>query len=403
MAPKKLTEADKTSILSLYRQPQETTSTLADRYGVSNSTISRLLKASLPEAEYSVLIQQKRGATEKSDGDSTSLAATKPPAKRRQKKTESQPETAVEEAEENAEALAPGDLIPADTKEASDPSAKAKPRRRAKADPQTAATAPEGTEQGASPTESAAEIPTARSKPTRRRRSQAAASPEPTAAAEAVAAADPEPTQLSLPDPEPVPTAKPARPVLKSTQAPPTVEGLEAEADLDDDDDNDDWDSPVLGDDYDDDDGDDGDDDDAYSWEGGDSPTERLRQHAATPHMGTLEIYPLTADVLPPLCYVVVERTSSELVVLPLRTFAELGQIPEAEGESRTLPVFENHNVARRFSRRNQRVVKVPDGTLLQTTSPYLQAKGITRLFIDGQVFSLGQDPIAPAEAIAED
>jgi hypothetical protein len=100
---------------------------------------------------------------------------------------------------------------------------------------------------------------------------------------------------------------------------------------------------------------------------------------------------------------VVVERTSSELVVLPLRTFAELGQIPEEEGESRTLPVFENHNVARRFSRRNQRVVKVPDGTLLQTTSAYLKAKGITRLFIDGQVFSLGQDPVEPMATGADE
>jgi hypothetical protein len=45
--------------------------------------------------------------------------------------------------------------------------------------------------------------------------------------------------------------------------------------------------------------------------------------------------------------------------------------------------------VARRFSRNKQRVIKVPDGDLIARTSPYLQAKGITRLLVDGQVFEL--------------
>jgi hypothetical protein len=331
MAPKKLTEADKTVILSLYRQPQETTSTLADRYGVSNSTISRLLKSSLPEDEYSLLIQQKRGATDKA-----AVAASPEP---------DIPQSAPPDASA---------ADPADSESMAD---------------QEIAIAP-------------LEVSTPHPTRPQRRRSQPSASPEPA------------PTQLSLPDPDPPAidldsetSAKPARPVLKATQssvasaAPDGSPAGESDLEATDLDGDEDWDDAVLGDDYDDDE-DDG-DDEPYPWEGGDR---------STPHMEIVEITPLTAEVLPPLCYVVVERTSSELVVLPLKTFADLGQIPEAEEESRTLPVFENHNVARRFSRRNQRVVKVPDGSLLQTTSPYLQAKGITRLFIDGQVFSLG-DP----------
>lgn len=46
MSAKKLSDADKQEIIEQYRQPGETTSTLAQRYGVSNSTISRLLKSS---------------------------------------------------------------------------------------------------------------------------------------------------------------------------------------------------------------------------------------------------------------------------------------------------------------------------------------------------------------------
>ena len=62
MTSRKLSESDKQQILQLYRQPGETTSTLASRYGVSNSTISRILKTSFSEAEYETLIQQKRGS-----------------------------------------------------------------------------------------------------------------------------------------------------------------------------------------------------------------------------------------------------------------------------------------------------------------------------------------------------
>lgn len=375
MAPKKLTEADKTSILSLYRQPQETTSTLAERYGVSNSTISRLLKSSLPEGEYSVLIQQKRGADRAIAVDTAVV--------------EIEPAAAVGFAEESAEV---------DEKPAPKPRAKPRSRKAAEALPEVPA---EPVVLPITAEQTVPEAPSSAAKPTRKRRSRATDEPVaevsevPLAIAAVVpeAATDLEPTQLSLPDPAP---EKPARPVLKSAQAAvaetqaetlDAAAALNGAATLDDD-----WDDDAVGldddDDYDDDDGDGEDDDNVYPWDSGGG--------AATTNLEALEIFPLTAAVLPPLCYVVVERTSSELVVLPLRTFAELGQIPEEEGDSRTLPVFENHNVARRFSRRNQRVVKVPDGSLLQTTSYYLQAKGITRLFIDGQVFSLGQDPVVP-------
>ncbi|MFO0172847.1 MAG: helix-turn-helix domain-containing protein, partial [Aphanizomenon sp.] len=59
---RKLTDSDKQEILKLYRETAETTSTLAERYGVSNSTISRLLKGTLPEEEYEFLVSLKRAA-----------------------------------------------------------------------------------------------------------------------------------------------------------------------------------------------------------------------------------------------------------------------------------------------------------------------------------------------------
>jgi hypothetical protein len=96
----------------------------------------------------------------------------------------------------------------------------------------------------------------------------------------------------------------------------------------------------------------------------------------------------LSEASLPKTCYLVVDR-AAELIVRPLKEFSDLGRIPAEEVQEKTLPVFDNHRVARRFSNRSQRVIKVPDGRMLQKTCSHLQAKGITRLLIDGQVYSL--------------
>lgn len=303
MAPKKLTETDKQAILGLYRQPEETTSTLAERYGVSNSTISRLLKASLPEEVYSALIQQKRSGADKSPallGDEPSLLPLQP----------------LETAAVAHEPI-PGPVL-------------------------------------------------------RRRRGPMEAPQMPTAQPPLI-------SEPLLPDLEPSGSLE-SDALTGFKVPPPDLELAE------------DWreEASTLDEDYDEEDDQDEEDDEDEEDDGlGWSEAPGL-----TSPLGTVEIYPLTASALPPLCYLLVEKVSSELVVLPLRTFANLGEIPEAEGDARTLPVFGNHHGARRFSRRSQRVIKVPDGNLLKTTGPYLQAKGITRLLIDGQVFAL-EEPAA--------
>ena len=70
MPPTKLSKRDQQEILVLYRNSDETTTTLAERYGVSSSSISRFLKKTLTPEEYDLLIAQKRAGrgtkTEKS-------------------------------------------------------------------------------------------------------------------------------------------------------------------------------------------------------------------------------------------------------------------------------------------------------------------------------------------------
>ncbi|MEL6496513.1 MAG: hypothetical protein AAFQ41_15530, partial [Cyanobacteria bacterium J06623_7] len=104
--------------------------------------------------------------------------------------------------------------------------------------------------------------------------------------------------------------------------------------------------------------------------------------------LSDIEILPLSQAALPRICYLVIDR-SAELIVKPLAEFADLGIIPDTETNQRTLPVFDNHRIAKRFSHRRERVIKVPDGRMLQKTSHHLQGKGITRLLIDGKIYSL--------------
>jgi hypothetical protein len=104
---------------------------------------------------------------------------------------------------------------------------------------------------------------------------------------------------------------------------------------------------------------------------------------------GIVQILPLADAPIPRTCYLVVDR-SAELIAPPLKEFGDLGGIPQTETQAKTLPVFDNHRVAKRYSNpRTQRVIKLPDGRVLPKASPHLQAKGITRVLIDGQVYSL--------------
>jgi hypothetical protein len=100
-----------------------------------------------------------------------------------------------------------------------------------------------------------------------------------------------------------------------------------------------------------------------------------------------LEILPLNDAELPLICYIVVDRIA-EIITRPLKDFKDLGVIPPEELLSKTIPIFDNHRVARRFSHHNQRVIKFPSD-LIHVTRPKLVQKGITRILFSGQVYTL--------------
>lgn len=310
----RLSDSDKSQIIELYRQSGETTLTLAERYGVSNTTISRILKSSLSADEYDGLIQQKRSASRGGSKTATTPIEAPPvqgnllevvePAPKKLKLKAVEPKTEPEIAE-------PESVEPVKTAVSSKPM----PPRRVQR--QTA------TDEERPPIDAPAEKAVQVNK---------------------VEAIDPED--------------------LMSNTGGMMDDDDDLEDDLDD--------LDNLDEDLDDDD---------------DEPAilPSIQLNAAE----FIRVLPIAEAAIPRTCYLVVDR-AAELVARPLSEFAELGQIPSGEVEERTLPVFDNHRVAKRFSNiRTQRVIKVPDSRVLQKAAPYLQAKGITRLLIDGQVYAL--------------
>ncbi len=318
MSPRKLSDADKSDILSLYRNPEETTSTLAVRYGVSNSTISRILKSNLVESEYEELIQQKRLNRTPHGASSTAIPTHEP----------------LVELEEEVEAtpVIESSAPPIESDTASSESSYEGGRRR------------------------------------RRRSSVPLSSDIQETAVQ---------TQLPLDF-----TASDQKDEFDESDE--SFDDLEQEDTsrleelLDDDlmdldDEEEDLDEDL---------------DDEWEDEPEEAQSRELIKTSFSQRGINVQVLPFSAASLPRTCYLVVDR-AAELIARPLREFSDLGQIPAGEIQEKTLPVFDNHKVARRFSNRSQRVIKVPDSRMLQKACSHLQAKGITRLLIDGQVYAL--------------
>jgi transposase-like protein len=280
MTAKKLSDIDKDEIIQLYRSPEETTASLAQRYGVSSSTICRFLKSHLSESEYVSLTQQKQKRHIRSNRTVQAKASLPEPV----------------------------ELQGSD-----------RPKK---------------------------EIPKISLR---------------------------QPPQESIREPlEPESLKEQEEFIEKSESGDDQVSFITVETILGED----------IGD-YEEDEEEEDEDEEEEEEDEDEEPDDRKLID-----FRGIQVLPLSEASFPHTCYLVIDR-ASELITRPLKDFDHLGTIPSDEFQQKTLPVFDNHRVARRFSNRRGKVIKVPDGKMLRKTSSYLQSKGITRLLMDGQVYSL--------------
>ncbi len=364
MSPRKLTAADKKAIVSTYRSSGDSTTALADRYGVSTSTISRLLKNNIPEEEYDSLISDKRTQRGESEEEIP---------------LESQIVLAEDSASEVIEEIAPE--IPR-LRVAAITTGNRRVRRRSSASEEA-----ENLEQN---TRSSA------LKPITRAQKYSVDPPviDALITFDQFTETDSEAPPVNLPIVIPpviaasyfdqTPPKSPVPKVVIQKSLPSLASNADMAPELSDSLAEMQQDLSVVADIFGEEMSDllDDDEDDLPDEEGW---TERI-----IPALVALEmqVLPLAAATLPRTCYIVVDKFA-ELVACPLREFVELGKV-NGDAPQNTLPVFDSQRVAKRFSNnRNQRVIKVPDSGVFYKTIDHLLAKGISLMLVDGRIYSL--------------
>jgi hypothetical protein len=396
MSSKKITDADKLEITHLYRHSGDTTASLASRYGVSNSTISRLLKTSIPEAEYDILIQQKR-VSKVSEDEQGSIGieqinldlAAMPVAEI----CTDQSNILMSVSDDHLSLitiLPPAQTI-SEVEDSGGDSSNRRVRRRSSA---PLAADPIMVEQSlvAESLSPNLNVPVTGV--------NAAPTDFPNLLIEATPTDDP--IDLSAVDLPPKKVLPPVSrtPVLREIladshdrySAPPVAPepaAINAE-ELDDEEPDEDVSmlAAMFGEEV----ADHEDDEiDTEDWDEESTSDYQQLDHnqLLTADRLNVQVIPLSQATLPRTCYIVIDKFA-ELIVRPLKDFADLGQISGEEIQQRTLPIFDNHRVAKRFSnQRTQRVIKVPDSRVFYKTTQQLRLKGITRLLVDGNIYSL--------------
>lgn len=360
MAPRKLSDSDKQQITRIYCQPGETTSTLANQFGVSSSTVSRVLKQVLSEDDYTSLMQWKRGGER---NELTLAWETFPIQAEAESHTKASETQVPEQDSSNQQVLSERQEVVLDSNEHDklDEPADAK------------------------------EIPKKRPRRSRSRTKSPKASDDSLEKdagqlplnlldsgldneAEAISEIVEKTSSIDLPTRTRKTAHSDAAAWVTEGLKDTDDEDLENPDDYDEEDDHEDWEDENW--------------EDESSDTASDIPSFSHSDIPSFSHQEVLSILSFDEFTVRKPCYLVVDRLA-ELITCPLKEFSELGQIPFGEEQARTLPVFDNHRIARRFARRNQRIIKVPSGALLSKTQSYLQAKGITRILFDGRVYAL--------------
>ncbi len=88
---------------------------------------------------------------------------------------------------------------------------------------------------------------------------------------------------------------------------------------------------------------------------------------------------PIAEVDLPKVVYMVVDK-QIELETKLLKDYAVWSFLPEKDLNRNTIEIFFEIKVAKRFSNKDQKVIKVPNSDVLRVAAPILVSKGISRI-----------------------
>jgi len=101
-----------------------------------------------------------------------------------------------------------------------------------------------------------------------------------------------------------------------------------------------------------------------------------------------LSSLPIANVDFPKILYMIVDH-KIELEVKLLKDYPDWQFLPEHDLNRKTIEVFSDLKVAKRFCSKDQKVIKVPNTNVLKITSRFLINRGISRIISSDQLISL--------------
>ena len=97
---------------------------------------------------------------------------------------------------------------------------------------------------------------------------------------------------------------------------------------------------------------------------------------------------PISEFVFPKIVYLLVDK-NIELETKYLRDFPEWQFLSSDELNRKTIQIFTDLKIAKRFCNREQKIIKVPNTTVFELAAPILKSRGISRIVNDDILIAL--------------
>ena len=101
-----------------------------------------------------------------------------------------------------------------------------------------------------------------------------------------------------------------------------------------------------------------------------------------------LSSVPINEVNLPSIVYMIVDK-EIELEVKYLKEYPDWQFLAKDELNRKTIAIYSNLKVAKRFCKKEQKVIKVPNSNVFKIAARFLQSRGITRIVSDDQLIAL--------------
>ena len=101
-----------------------------------------------------------------------------------------------------------------------------------------------------------------------------------------------------------------------------------------------------------------------------------------------LSSIPIEEITFPKVVYMIVDK-NIELNIRLLKDFPEWQFLPQDDLERKTIEVYYDLKIAKRFCKKDQKVIKVPNHNVFNIVAPILISKGISRIVTSENLIAL--------------